>query len=83
MMHVLVGCYKLPNLNPHPLVLTRTLLPTPLRLLAQPRQALPRLRDHTLQSLMLFSPNGQLQHDRFEFMMEIARRPMKLINLSM
>jgi hypothetical protein len=44
------------------------------------RKVIPRLGDRSLQLSMLFSPNGELQHDRFKFVMEIARCPLQFIN---
>jgi hypothetical protein len=81
--NVLIGCHKLSQLIPQPFILVRALRPHPLRFSTQLGEALPRLRDHGLQLLMLFSPDGELRRDSLEFVMETARRLLQLINFSM
>ena len=74
--NVLIICHKLLNLTLHPLVSPRARFPPSVCLPAQLRKVVPRLGDHSLQLPMLFSPNGELQYDRFKFVMEIARCPL-------
>lgn len=70
-------------MTPHPLALPCTHPLPSVRLHAQPRKTIPHLGNHILQLLMFLSPNGELQHHRFEFVMEIARCNPQLINLPM
>lgn len=80
-VHVLIGCYKLLNLTLHALVLPRMRFPPSVCFPAQMRKVFPRLDNHSLQPLVLLSPNGELQHDRLKFMMEFACCPLQLVNL--
>jgi hypothetical protein len=81
--NVLIECNKLLQLIPQPFVLVRALRSHPLRFPTQLGEAISRLRNHGLQLLMLFSPDGELRRDSLEFVMEPTRRLPQRINLSM
>jgi len=84
MVHVLIGYHKVFQLipQPQPFVFVRVILPQPPRFPTQLGEAHPRPRNHGLQLLMLFSPDGELRRDSLEFVMETTRRLPQLINPS-